>query len=361
MDFDKITLYKKDNKGAIREWSIEAYDDDIIIEHGMLGGEMQEVFTSVDEGKAGRTIDEQIQLQINSKIKSQIDKGYVYSLEDARNNPVTNAIGLKQAMTAKKWKTIKNPQSIDEYHAQYKYNGHRCMVHNDGDEIIAYTRKGIRTTAIKEIIAAYEKSLPVDETVDGELYCHGVSLQKISSWAKKRQEGTLLLKHVAYDMFGDDKYSSRAERLKKVVRDADSSFILQAPKVEFGNRTVKELLDHVIDDLKYEGLILRRDGFPYENGKQSQSLIKVKRFMDGEFVVIDVIPSKDGWGILVMMADNGLKFHASCPGNVQFKMQVLRNKEKYKGATVNVEFAEYTDAGIPAQPIATAFVNRQFD
>lgn len=102
----------------------------------------------------------------------------------------------------------------------------------------------------------------------------------------------------------------------------------------------------------FEGLMLRLDGRKYEDGKRSSSLIKVKKFHDDEFECIDIEPSRDGWGICVLKAKNGVVFRTSAPGTLQEKERQLKTKEQYIGKYLTVEYSQLTNDGVPFHPSA---------
>lgn len=358
--FTPITLYKRDNRGKIREWSIGAHDYEIFMAHGVLNGELQEVFDYIEKGMASRTRDEQLVLEINSKIKKRIDKGYVYSLDEAEKHTATNALGHVMPMLAQKFKDQKEEIDPSSLVYQYKYNGHRCLTHNDNKGSIAYSKNGLKIETVNDLVNLINGHLPVGKTLDGELYRHGFSLQKIGSWVRKLQFETSQLIYVVYDYISDEDFSERYKRLIDIVGEIDSPRIILAPVFEFTG-SVKQMLNTAIDVEKYEGLIARRSGFPYEADKRSKSLLKIKRFEDGEYIITDIVSSKDGWALLWCMFDNGKMFSVTCPGPVDFKQKVLRESDLWRGATVNVEYANLTDDGKPFHPVATSLVNRQFD
>jgi ATP-dependent DNA ligase len=97
--------------------------------------------------------------------------------------------------------------------------------------------------------------------------------------------------------------------------------------------------------------MLRHGDKSYEPGKRSSSLVKVKKCMDAEFLVIDVIPSKDGWGILVCKV-GAETFRVPAPGTIENKTEILNNKHKYINRYITVEFFEWTNNGIPFHPRA---------
>ena len=68
----------------------------------------------------------------------------------------------------------------------------------------------------------------------------------------------------------------------------------------------------------------------------------------------DIKPSADGWAILHCLAPNGKPFTVSCPGDVTFKRHVLNNKHDYIGKNVTVQFAYWTEDGLPFHCVATA-------
>jgi ATP-dependent DNA ligase len=106
---------------------------------------------------------------------------------------------------------------------------------------------------------------------------------------------------------------------------------------------------------KYEGTIIRHTSAGYEDGKRSRSLLKLKDWNDEEFVVTDILESKDGWARLVCVQNNGTTFSVSAPGTMTDKEEVWNNKENYIGRLITVEFAYRTEEGIPFHPIAKAW------
>jgi len=354
----EYTLYKQDAKGRIRLWRISNDDGLILRESGLIDGDKVETEDYIEEGKANRTVEEQIDLFMNSKVKKKIDAGYVYDLEEAKANKPTNALGLTKPMLAKRVDRVKLDQ-IDFGGAvvQRKYDGHRCMVSWVDGRAFAYSKNGKELTAITEILHSLNcLALGFNgSTLDGELYCHGKSLQRISSLAKKRQPETSELVYVIYDVVSDKGYRDRMDMLKHMYAYYnDFENITGAPSIpcdDFSLGNLYKIRDEQIE-LGYEGLIVRIDGTGYEDGKRSTNLLKVKKCIDGEFLVKNIIPSKDNWGILVCISDNGSTFTMSAPGTHAEKEECLLNKEAYIGRLVTAEYANLTDDGIPFHPIA---------
>ena len=350
----KHTLYSKDVSGAIRLWSVEEDPyTGLIIQHGMLGGSMQTKYESILEGKAARTQDEQIRSRYYSRINDQYDKGYVDTVTEAEIEKRVNSLGFIRPMLAQ---PIKNVKRIDYSSAfyQHKYDGNRCLVTRRNNKLIAYSRNGKEITTIDHILSGIE--LEEGGIIDGELYCHGVSLQRLCSWIKREQEATANLQLRVYDIVSKDPYIDRLEALES-LRLGDNAEVVPTVRVSEENALDSLLESSLMDG--YEGGILRWGDAGYEDGKRSRSLAKIKVFNDDEFLVVDILSSKDGWARLELEMPDGKKFLTSAPGSIYDKTKILEEADKYMGKHVNVKYANLTKDGIPFHPIATSFRDKE--
>jgi len=349
----ETTLYCKDAGGRIRFWKIEALDDGISMTYGLADGAVSNQFEEVRVGKGGRTREGQIYSRYLSRINRQTDKGYVHNVLDAENNKRTNSLGLIRPMLAQPIKNIKSINYHDA-HYQHKYDGNRCLVTNRGGENIAYSRNGKMIVSISHILDSM--ILPDGCTIDGELYCHGVSLQQIGSWIKRDQEATINLSLRVYDIIRNEPYSSRLARLRGLTL-GDNASIVPTVLVE-NERALSELFEDSISS-GYEGGIVRMGKAGYEDGKRSKSLLKMKVFDDDEFLVVDIIESKEGWARLRLKTKKGIEFGASAPGSMDNKYEIAENKDDYIGRMVNVKYMGYTKDGKPFHPTAVAFRQKE--
>ncbi|HHC18808.1 MAG TPA: hypothetical protein ENK81_00195 [Euryarchaeota archaeon] len=350
---ENFTMYKKDNTGKIREWSIQGDDIWITMNYGVVNGAMQTKYEEVLDGKATRTQEEQLLSRISSRIKKQKDKGYVDSYEYAMNNHPTNSLGLLRPMKAQRYDQVANVDLLESY-IQNKYNGHRCIIHRNEDGLIAYSNNGKIITSIDHILS--DINLEVGQYIDGELYHHRTPLQTISSWVKREQENTLKLEFVAFDLISSDSFKRRLEALKDIGLK-ESARVAETRKTNTISSIAEELNSAI--SAGYEGLIIRQGDTGYEDGKRSRSVIKVKKCFDDEFKVIDVLESVDGWGILKCVTDIGREFRVSAPGCITQKTFILRNKQDYIGRFVRVEFFERTNNMTPFHPVAIMFRDKE--
>jgi DNA ligase-1 len=351
METEEQVLYMKDNTGAIREWGISYDGEDIIIRHGQLNGSMQYQREFVPEGKASRSLEEQIDSRMNSRINKQLDKGYVYDLTVAktRDRPV-NAMGLPKPMLAQKLRDVKNI-NYEGAITQPKFDGNRCLIYCEDGVNKAYSRNGKAITAIKHILSDIQ--LEDGMILDGELYCHGYPLQTIVSWIKREQEETAKINYHLYDIVSPHlPYTARSDIIRTLP-------IGQSIKPVYGDSidSHESLLDRfrAYREQGYEGAILRWGNTGYEDGKRSKSLVKVKSWESEEFPVLDVYSSSDGWGILECSTPSGDLFRVSAPGDMNQKKYALLFKEHFIGRMVTIEYAQLTKDGIPFHPIAINF------
>ena len=365
--FPLTSFYAKDSKGAIRSWSITGYTIDIKGEEvgqikfifGVVSGEYQEEVEWVYEGLQSRNLEEQILSRINSRIHNKKKSGYVDNIRDAENNKRVNLLGLKRPMLAKKYNGMADKINWQAGMCiQPKLNGERCLINKNDGEITAYSRQGIEFTTLKHITDIVSK-IPGDFTLDGELYCHGAKLQTINSWVKRFQPNTLKITYHVYDIMDDYGFSLRNECIKNIFENIKESnkdgILVQVPT--FTTRSEQEAIwyrDVFMND-GYEGAMLRDFKTKYQDGKRSSSLIKMKKAMDGEFLVVDIVPSVHGWAILECVTKDGKKFSVSAPGSIDEKTEIYFDRDSYIGRYCKIEFFEWTNDNKPFHPVALGF------
>ncbi len=343
----KTDLYQIDVRGQVRKWSIEAVDNCLFIEYGLMDGARQINKEYVKQGLASRTLEEQVKSRYDSRINKQLDRGYKYTLEEAQNNKGTNALNFFKPMLAQPLKKVHDIDFTSAF-LQPKYDGHRCLITNVNGETIAYSRQGKIIDSITHITEQLD--VPEGTVLDGELYCHGVSLQQIGSWVKRKQDNTKQLLYHAYDSMSQAPFAERFEHLKRAI--ASCEFACSAPTERALEQADVRAYYNKARQSGYEGAILRWGNAGYGVGKRSKNLVKVKGTIDEEFHVVDIIASRDGWAILVCEATNWKEFKVNAPGGYEEKRKVLMEKHRYIGKYVTVEYANLTADGIPFHPVA---------
>lgn len=349
MDVAETVLYIKDNRGVMREWAISCADDKIIIRYGQIGGAMQYQTEHVDAGKASRTHEEQMMSRMASRIGKQRDKGYTpWKAEAEKADRPVNQLGLPKPMLAHPIAKVKDI-NYEGAVTQPKFDGNRCLIYNDGGEIKAYSRNGKQITAIEHILQ--EIRIPPWVIMDGELYAHGFNLQKIVSWIKRKQPNTMRIHYHWYDVVAPDLTYNERSALIGTLPTGDYVQPVYGDSIASYEDVLTNFRRYRRDG--YEGAILRWGDTGYEDGKRSKSLVKIKEWHDDEFIVLDVIPSREGWGILICeLQDKTGTFRVSAPGDMYQKEWALKNKDQFIGRHVTVEYANLTTDGIPFHPVA---------
>ena len=341
------TLYKLSTLNLMQVWSIEANGQSLEIKYGKLHGNLQVQIEKIGVGKGGRSIQDQLLSRERSRVRKQLDKGYKYTIEEANNSKGKNALNFFKPMLAI---NLHRTDSVNwrRVYAQPKYDGHRALVTCAYGENIAYTRQGKIIPTISHVIDKLD--IPEGVTIDGELYIHGQSLQKIASTVKRYQNESVNLTYKVYDIISDTPYVERLRQLKSI----------KGIDIVPTNLIKKEDLESTFLKYKaegYEGLILRQNDYPYAPGKRCKSLLKVKQLpgyelIEKEYKIIGVIPSKNNWAILQCVTDENMRFSVTAPGKIVTKKNIMRNKINFLGRYVTIQYPQVTDMGVPFHAVA---------
>lgn len=347
------TLYKIDNTGAMRMWTIDNTGNCIYISYGLEHGAQIHQEEWIEEGLAGRSLIEQVESRVNSRINRQIDKGYHFNPEDAITNKGKNGISFHAPMLAQRYDRVNlKTLNLDGAMLQRKLDGNRMLVTREDGKLKAYTRNGKIISTMEHILSDLS-FLEEGQTIDGEVYLHGMELKDIGSLMRRKQGKTKTLRYHVYDLIEDITYRERYQML------------LDAPLGD--SIVVEEAWDHhpskqdsyfrMVREAGYEGLMLRLNTTGYEAGKRSKSLLKIKYRYDDEFLVIGVELSKEGLGKLVMELPDGKTFTSNAPGNHNQKRHVADNPEEYIGRQATVSYSYLTAFGIPFHATVDKYKN----
>lgn len=312
-------------------------------------------YEEIKEGKAGRTISEQIKLRINARLRSKLDQGFKRTKEELGYHD-TNQLGLLRPMLAKPFKNVRD-LTLNGMYIQPKLDGHRCLMVKQEGKVIAYSRAGKIIDTLDHI--THDMDMPENVVFDGELYCHGQSLQTIASWSKRLQPNTKRIKYHIYDCIVEDDFNVifgvRFELLQRLHMWNDRISLVETIKHDPDRGITINDYYRAARDEGYEGAILRPANGIYAVGKRPDALIKVKMREEDEFTVLDVVPTRDGWGNLVLKSKSGLRFKTLAPGTVVDKIFTLNHKDQFIGRTVTCEYANLTDSGKPQHCVAMRY------
>lgn len=360
---EEVKLWRKNSVG-IGTWRVRLVEAGqtkavIAVYHTIVEGGSEICHTdTIVTNQSGRTLMQQVDLEMTSRINRQEKKGYKRSREDAIALGSTNTMGLVNPMLAHPLKRVTlRGSDFEMAHVQPKYDGHRCLVTKRDGDMLAYSRQGNPIVTVPHLLEPLERIMQDGDTFDGELYCHGVKLQTLSSWIKAGQDSSRKLNFHWYDIVSPAVFSQRNAVMRDLSWSIPDCQVHLVPTLRVTK--MSQVYEHfkVQRGLGMEGSMLRLDRAGYQDGKRSDQLVKIKEREDGEVLVVGCRPSRDGWAILqvefkVPGKFTPVKFDISAPGSHVEKKEVLDNFEKYLNRLLTIEYAMLTDDGIPFHAVA---------
>jgi DNA ligase-1 len=247
---------------------------------------------------------------------------------------------------------------------QPKLDGVRLLatMHADGRlELVSRTGKPLahQDSFLRDDMA----KVPVGVTLDGELYACGIGFQTILSLVKNTRIDESLrdrLEYHVYDVVTPEGHSFAArERFIAALFSSCPNF-RKLRKVNTvvanGVEEVDAALVAAIDE-GYEGVMIRSMTAPYEHGKRSSGLLKLKRFVDAEFEIVGVEEAggRDaGTAVFVCITKDGKRFRVRPTGTRAERSRMLVGASGLMGKGLTVKFQELTDDGVPRFPVGVA-------
>lgn len=352
------TLFKRDSKGKIREWTIEIEGDKHRAIAGLQDGKKVISKWTVAEpkniGKSNETTgEEQAKLEAEAIWRKKTEKDYHENLAK-----VDEAI-IYKPMLAHKWVDHghKMPNII---RLSPKMDGVRVIVTKSG----CFSRGGKHYPALEGLrqkLLGFFEVYP-DGILDGEAYNHTFhnkfsDLVRFAKKTKKEEvakvidEVTEKLKIIIFDVprIGDlNEDISFIDRWKKFQQERVSLGIPNDWVIDY-ELCRKDLVEEKtlkLVEQGYEGSMIRDENGKYEQ-KKSYKLQKYKLFDDDEFEIVDF---EEGSGNasgkaarVICLLPDGTTFEAGLCGNEELFKEYLNNKHKYIGKMANIRYQGYTD------------------
>ncbi|MGL5015027.1 MAG: hypothetical protein ACRC6V_12165 [Bacteroidales bacterium] len=348
------TLYGKDTKGGIKQWSVSVEANVITVMHGKLDGKMQfkqTVCKGKNIGRANETTPwEQAKAEAESKYRKQLDKLYRPTIEELE------AVGNQLPMLAHDYTKVGHRLTFPCY-VSPKLDGVRCLAHLTPDSITFTSRGGKPYNVPKHLYEELRTLQPASGKIvlDGELYYHGMTLQNIVSAVKnvKNPVHRIMQFHI-FDIPNEEKWEDRYNEHLLAVKEAmvGSQFI----KFVFNEyvedvESARKWMDSFIKD-GYEGMMLRSPDGYYIFNHRSSDLMKWKDFLDTEAKIIDCKEDKNHEGVLLCELPSGVQFECKMRGATAFRN--YRIQSKLVGEWLTVRYQQLTDRGAPQFPVGIA-------
>lgn len=363
-------LYKKSSEGKIEEWEIKVNDTlpDYAVTNVIFGEQGGNKITKPSAHTIGKNIGkrnetspyQQAVLEAQSKYTKKLKEGYVTSLEAALSGEVDELIeGGISPMLAHGYEDNKHKISFPVY-VQPKLNGHRCIALKKDGKVELWSRKRHKIVTVPHLVQQATELLegyPDGTFLDGELYKHGWTLQKISGAGKKLKPESAELEYHLYDMGDINRSMNFVER--------NSILTLMEFTMPHERRTHLSFLTtyHCNSELslkalhtaflaeKFEGAMIRALDTEYELGKRSYSLLKLKLMQDAEFPIEGVRAGKDGTVIFRVRVQKDMQCDVTMSGPKADNQKYLNDQSLWLNKQLTVQFQSYTPDGSLEFPI----------
>ena len=247
------------------------------------------------------------------------------------------------------------------WYVSRKLDGVRCLLYYKDGEILSASRGGtdydVPTSDIRQnkILLEWFKQNPT-LILDGELYSHGQSLQRLSGIARLKtwEDRCDILEYWIYDIVSEKIFEERYNLLMDLQELLENEIKVKVIDhyLLSGWMTIKKIHDDFVKE-GYEGLVMRNPNKEYGIGKRSSLyMLKLKEYTDEEFLITGYSEGlRDEDMVFICETSKGLKFEAKPIGPRELKYEYLENMESIIGKMATIKFFNYTQDGIPSQPI----------
>lgn len=357
-----LPLYKITKTGAVQEWNIEIGEFDgqwyYEVTHGQKDGKKQVKRSYVkgkNIGKANETTPEQqARSEALSKRLKQLDGGYSDSLEAVEAGEISLLPMLAHEYVENQAKVV-----FPAY-LQPKLDGIRCLAYFEDGDVHLISRKG-KPFVLKHISDSLRKmyedgELPQSTILDGELYHPDIEFQQIVSLIKREQKDTGLVQFHIYDVADHTlSFASRfVNGLQKIFKPTTNIKLVETRQVT-DEQDVYNLHTNWTLHLGYEGSIIRYGEKPYEIGKRSRFLLKLKDFKTEEFIIFGAKQNvfAPDTCVFILHTKDGHPFDCMPVGTHEQRKAMWTNCLDYIGKLMTVKFFEWTtsEKSVPRFPV----------
>lgn len=354
------TLYGLASTNKVKQWGVEVFENPdktatILVKTGYIDGKIREIPKIIKEGKnIGKSNEtdpfQQAVSEAQSAWNKKRDKNYEYEPMDPNN--YKPRIMLPMLASKQKKGDIKYPCYI-----QPKLNGVCNLAEQFSYTVIHHSRGGKTFETVPHLDDWITKMNPPGP-LHGELYKHGWSLQKIGSYTKELKEDHHLLEYWVYDMaWLGHTFEERIKFLAANILPLDHIPIkLTKTRIVKNYEEAKEWHDRWVSE-GFEGAMLKNINGLYMFEFNSKDIEKMKEYDDDEF---EIVGGKQGAGldtgciIYRCKTKSGLEFDVRPRGTVEERQEMFLNLKNDIGKPLTVRFAEYSEDGVPLQPVGLA-------
>ena len=246
-------------------------------------------------------------------------------------------------------------------YVQPKLDGIRAIA--IGNEL--YSRNGFPFPTFDHVKAELPKNTE-KLILDGELYTNEIPFEELSGLTKRvnlskvDKEHLLKMHYYVFDYIDTEiPMSQRVKNLEKFFKNhPDFKCIKHVLTEECESANKIESFLEKYTKMGYEGLIIRNPHAPYHTNKRSNDLLKLKRYQDKEYEIIDFVKpeygKEKGCVVWVCKTEDGKKFNVRPLGSFEDRKVWYENGKDFIGKMITVKFQELTHDGVPRFPVGVA-------
>jgi DNA ligase-1 len=354
-------LYCRASNGKVKEWkaSVEEIDGipHIVVCRGYHEMKKQTNKKPIRAGKNIGRANETTPLQqaiseTKSKWNKKKDELYVEDINMV-DSERANILPMLAVEYEKRKHNIKWPCIV-----QPKLNGVRGIFQHDD----FVSRKNKIYNTLDHLRADLEKLKPFIDMPDGEIYYHGMSLQKIGSAVKKINEDTEKLEYWIYDqVLTKNSFRTRRNGLSIAFEECGAEpdekgmfrlgqlVCVSSILVYNEEEMIKAHKEFVLQG--FEGTIIRNtDGVYIPNLHRSKDLQKYKDFYDSEFEIIGgklATGLEEGCIVFRVKTKDGKEFEVKPRGTREIRREWALDMDNIVGKMLTVRYPALSDSGIP--------------
>lgn len=363
-------LFKMGSQGQLLEWSIETDESTIIVRHGQTGGQIQVGCDTVRKGKNlgkanATTPVQQAEAEAASKWeKKQARERYVEDPARAMAGE-SDALGGIPPMLAHPYEDVAH-RVVFPADEQPKFDGVRVEAVIDAGVCTLWSRKQEQMLCLPHIVAAYEArfaGVPGRFVFDGEAWRPGWSLQKISTFVRRKNEtrpGFEEIGHYVYDVPSHEgTWTERRAHLEATYQVGGPLHLVETWTVGSIEEAWAKHDEIVLAGLGHDGAILRNRAGRYQPGKRTADLAKLKVFEDHEWPIAAVFTGRgkfEGLAMFTCRLEDGRTFDCTAPGDFAQRAAYLAEGASLIGKLLTVKHKGYSDTGIPLLVTGKAIV-----
>lgn len=344
------TLYRVTKLGATQTWQVGYEGNHFTTIYGKLDGKLQtqttECFTT-NEGRSNqRNPEQQAKFEAEALQTKQLRLGYSESIE----SPST----IQLPMKVKKYYGNEG-KVIFPCTAQYKLNGVNTTARLINGNIVLFTRSGLVSPALPHLYHGLKRWMERLSTTAlvGEVYCHGLHLQEITSLTKKPKEGSYQLKFYIFD--APEVKGNYRTRTAQLSPELFNNSVTPLPKYVCNSHEELERLHTKAIADGYEGLVINNDKGMYQYNYRSSDSMKMKKALDAEFKVVGYKLDKYGHPVYICTTSSDTTFNVKRKGTKEERLADAQVADSNIGKWLTVEYEMYSLTGTPLKPVGLNF------